>query len=108
MYCCKLHLHTQWSINDLVDCCKEQAIGLGIVENYGNFLESLTLKCKNDDSAYIAWDSCPDGKHICSEISGKQGELNKVVINEHSNDQITVPFLSFEMQPCKTKKEVKV
>ena len=42
-------------------------------------------------------------KHICSDISDKWSEL-KSVINEHSNDQIIVPFLSFEMQPHKTKK----
>ena len=42
-------------------------------------------------------------KHICSDISDKWSEL-KSVINEHSKDQIIVPFLSLEMQPHKTKK----
>ena len=41
-------------------------------------------------------------KHICSDISDKWSELNPV-IHEHSNDQITVPFLNFDMQSYKKK-----
>ena len=51
MRCCKLHLHTRWSINTLVDCCKKQVINVGVVENYDSFFKSLTSKSKKDDIA---------------------------------------------------------
>ena len=70
-----------------------------------NLVTLFTIKLyAGNDTAYIAWNCCPDGKHTCCDTSDKWSDL-KAVINEHSNDQITVAFLSFEMQPHKTKKD---
>ena len=102
MCCCKLHLHTRWSIKAFVECCKLQKIDLHEITSYDTFFNHLTSSCLSDEVAYISWECCSDKKTVCNNIVKNWHSLKALA--DKSNSNVTVPLMYFEKQLHVTKK----
>ena len=74
MCCCKIHLHTCWSIRVFIRCMKKQEILLPFTD-YFTFFSFLYIDCPRDGSTHISWKCTPDKKSLCANITAKWVEL---------------------------------
>lgn len=100
MCCCKLHLHSRWSISALIACMDKQNITIPC-RDYLTFFSFLYENCEAGTSTYLSW-NCVCKTDVCDHIAQKWNELKNTVLN--SNKEVTVPFTEFKNQAIVNKK----
>lgn len=101
MCCCKLHLHSRWSINALVECANKNHLEIPFID-YQSFFQHLSASCSKDQYAYINWNCTPNEKLVCDDIQSKWGEIQEIF--QHAHEKTTVSFTEFQKVPHVNKR----
>ena len=102
MCCCKLHLHTGWSIKALIQCCNLQSIDLGQVKDYYSFFSYLASDCEKESTTHISWNCSSNKNQLCQHMQLKWDQLVSS-LKESSDSTTTVSLLHFEKMLHKKK-----
>ena len=105
MCCGKLHLHVQWSIDALLECCRLQSIDLGQVNDYYSFFDHITPGCEKETTTYVSWQCVSVTDKLCDNIKQKREDL-RAAVKEASNVTVTATFVHFKKMPHKKRNQL--